>query len=112
MKNNKGQALVEFVIVAPILIIIIMAIVDISNIAYKKMRLENNLNIIVDLYQKQDFSTINSLTNKENFNFSYNTNQNITTINLTKNIKIFTPFLNIILGNNYVVETKRFIYEQ
>lgn len=112
MKNDKGQALVEFVIVAPILIIIIMAIVDISNIAYKKMRLENNLNIIVDLYQKQDFSTINSLTNKENFSFSYNTNQNITIITLTKNVKIFTPFLNIILGNNYVVETKRFIYEQ
>jgi hypothetical protein len=32
MKNNRGQALVEFIIVLPVLLIIIMAIIDLGNI--------------------------------------------------------------------------------
>ena len=32
MKNSKGQALVEFIIVLPILLLIIMAIIDFGNI--------------------------------------------------------------------------------
>lgn len=112
MKNNKGQALVEFVIVVPILIFIIMAIIDFGNITIKKMRLENNLESIVSLYKKNDLNEINNLTTKENISFSYSTNQDMTTIILRQNVKIFTPFLNIVLGNSYFLETSRVIYEK
>ena len=112
MSNNKGQALVEFIIVAPILILIIMAIVDISNIASKKMKLENNLDTVVSLYQDKNFNSIESLSNTEHFIFNYEKNNDTTTISLKQNIKVFTPFLNKIIGNNYSIETKRIIYEQ
>lgn len=112
MKKMKGQALVEFVIVIPILIFIIMAIIDFGNITIKKMRLENNLETIITLYQKNDFNEINNLTTKDNFSFTYNTDNNMTTITLRQNVKIFTPFLNIVLGNNYSLETSRIIYEE
>ena len=38
MKNNKGQALVEFIIVLPILLLIIISIVDFGNIISKKYK--------------------------------------------------------------------------
>lgn len=112
MKNSKGQALVEFVIVVPILIFIIMAIIDFGNITIKKMRLENNLESIVSLYKKNDLNEINNLTKNENISFSYNTNQDMTTLTLRQNVKIFTPFLNLVLGTNYSLETSRVIYEE
>lgn len=112
MKNSNGQALVEFVIVVPILIFIIMTIIDFGNITIKKMQLENNLDTVVSLYQNDDFSTIQTLTVNEDFNFSYNKNQNMSTIVLRKNIKVLTPFLNLVLGDNYALETSRVIYEE
>ena len=39
MKNSKGQALVEFIIVLPILLLIIMAIIDFGHIFTKKYSL-------------------------------------------------------------------------
>ncbi len=112
MKNNRGQALVEFIIVVPILIFIIMAIIDFGNITIKKMQLENNLDTVVSLYQNNDFTTIQDLTVSEDFNFSYNKNQNMSKIVLRKNVKILTPFLNLVLGDNYSLETSRVIYEE
>lgn len=112
MKNSRGQALVEFIIVVPILIFIIMAIIDFGNITIKKMRLENSLDTIISLYQKQDFATIQNLTISDDFSFSYTKDQNMSTIVLKKNVKIFTPFLNLILGENYLLETSRTVYEK
>ena len=40
--NNKGQALVEFIIVAPILLLIFVALIDIGNIFLKKYDLNND----------------------------------------------------------------------
>lgn len=112
MLNNKGQALVEFIIIVPILIFIIMAIIDFGNITIRKMRLENNLDTVISLYKKQDFEEIQNLTTSEKFDFSYDSNQDTTTITLNQNIKILTPFLNIILGNDYLLETRRVIYNE
>lgn len=112
MKNSKGQALVEFVIVVPILIFVMMAMIDIGNIVIHKMRLEDNLNTIVSLYQDKNFSAIQNIAANSNFNFSYDSEQNMTTLIAKQNIKILTPFLNLIIGNNYTIETKRIIYEE
>lgn len=52
MKNNKGQALVEFVIIMPIFIFIVLAMFDLGNIIIKKYELENNLDTIVNMYEE------------------------------------------------------------
>ena len=36
MKDNHGQALIEFIIIIPVLLFILFAIVDIGNIIYQK----------------------------------------------------------------------------
>ena len=110
--NNKGQALVEFVIIAPILIFIIMSIIDVGNIVLKKMKLEDNLNTVVELYEKGNYEVISSLSNKESFNYDLNKQNNMTVITLKQDIKVNTPILNLILKDNYKIKTSRTIYDE
>ena len=42
--NKKGQALVEFILILPVLIFIILALVDIGKLNVMKMHLEGVLN--------------------------------------------------------------------
>ena len=46
MKNNKGQALIEFILILPILLIITIGIFDLFNIQNKKYELANELDYI------------------------------------------------------------------
>ena len=41
MKNNKGQALVEFVIILPVMLLLIFSIIDFGIVIYEKNNLEN-----------------------------------------------------------------------
>ena len=46
MRKPSGQALVEFIIIVPILLLILMGIVDFGNIIYQKYRLEGSLDTL------------------------------------------------------------------
>ena len=111
MKNNKGQALVEFIIVLPILLLIIMAIVDFGNIFTKKYSLENDLDIVSDMYKEGNYTAINSYVESKDLNISYIIEEGLITIELSKTIKVNTPILNNILGKNYKLTTSKIIYE-
>ena len=60
MKNNKGQALVEFIIIIPVLIFILFALIDFGNIILQKYKLEDSMDTISELYLVNDTSGINS----------------------------------------------------
>ena len=47
--NNKGQALIEFVLILPIFIFLIFLSVDIGRILYAKNHLETKLNDAIEL---------------------------------------------------------------
>ena len=51
MKSSKGQALVEFIVSLPILLLILLSMIDFGNIIYKRYNLESSLDTIVDLYK-------------------------------------------------------------
>ena len=53
MKNKKGQALVEFVIILPIFIFMLLSIIDIGKVIYFQNQLVSELNDVVDLYKNQ-----------------------------------------------------------
>lgn len=112
MKNSKGQALVEFIIVLPILLLIIMAIIDFGNIFTKKYSLENDLDVVSNMYKEEKYDSINSYIKEKNISILYEKEDEFIIINLSKNIKINTPILNNILGKNYKIETSKMIYEQ
>ncbi len=110
--NNRAQALVEFVLITPIIVLLVLSVVDFGNIYLNKMKLESTLNDVVLLYENKEYDDINSLVNSNDYVVSYNQQSNLTEINLSKKIKINTPFLNIILGNDYSINCKRVIYNE
>ena len=110
MKNNRGQALVEFIIVLPILLLIIMAIIDLGNIFTKKYSLENDLDIVSSMY-KEDRDKIDNYIKNNNLNINYVTDEEFMVIALSKNVKVDAPILNNILGKNYKITARRTMYE-
>lgn len=112
MKNSRGQALIEFVLIVPVLIFILMAIIDISKVIINKYKLEDNLNVISDLYQNNKMDEIDTFADSKGIIVSYTTVGNYTTIKIKKNVVITTPGLNNILGKQMLIETERTIYNE
>ncbi|MGM9850087.1 MAG: TadE/TadG family type IV pilus assembly protein [Bacilli bacterium] len=110
MKKNSGQALVEFVIILPIILVILLYIIEFGKITLKKSELESNMELITELYKDKKTDELNNFVNSNNIIISYSKNNNLTTITIKKNIKTNMPLINKILGNN--IETRRTIYEQ
>ena len=49
--NKKGQALVEFIIILPVFIFMILAIIDIGKMLYDKSAMQSKLNDAVQMYE-------------------------------------------------------------
>ena len=108
--NNKGQALVEFVIILPIIMMIIFVIIDFSNIFYQKNYLENLTNDVVKLKEKgKSDDYIKNNTDKD-IKISYKKNNDIKKIIISKNIYLVTPFSNMFFDNPYTIKTERVVY--
>ena len=110
--KNRGQALIEFIIILPILIMILMCIIDFGNIIYKKYNLENHLDYVVRLYQDDKKHLIDSYADKNNFIVTQEDNNDTTTITIKEKIKINTPVLSNILKSPYTISISRDIYEK
>lgn len=112
MKKNKGQALIEFIIVLPILALMITAMADTYNLMHKTYELENDLNTIVTFYQNNDDENIEKLLNKNKLSIYYETDTTTTKIILKKNIRIVTPVMSNILGNPHTITVSRVVYNE
>ena len=60
MKNNKGQALVEFIIIMPILILLFVSIFDMGLVMLNKYKLENELDTIISYYNNNEEDVMNA----------------------------------------------------
>lgn len=110
MKNEKGQALIEFVIIIPILIMILFIIIDFGNIMYEKNKLENTSTDIISLYKEKGILD-DSVLKDENLNYKIVSNNGYTEIIISKKLNIMTPILkNVDTLSN--IETKRIIYDE
>lgn len=112
MKKNSGQALVEFIIILPVLLLIVIGMVDFGNIILKKYHLESNLDIVTDLYRNNRLKELEQYLKEEDATVSYQKDDKFTKVILTKKVNIVTPGLNIILNNPYEVSVERVIYEE
>lgn len=113
MKNNKGQALVEFVILIPVLMLLILSIFDLGNIILKKYKLENELDIIINYYNNNDEQLMNSYASMKDISIKKERkNNNMIDIKVSYEVNINTPVLNKIMGENYQIETSRIVYER
>ena len=108
--NKKGQALVEFVIILPIIMMIIFVIIDFSNVFYQKNYLENMTNDVVRLKEhgKSD-EYIKNKTDKD-IKISFERDGDSQKIIVSKNINLVTPFSNMFFKNPFTIKTERIVF--
>ena len=111
MKNNRGQALVEFIIILPIFLLLVISVIDFGNIISKKYSLENDIDVITDMYKEQKYEKINKYTNDKNIKVSYNEENELFVINLSKEVNVISPMLNLIFGKTYDINVEKSIYK-
>lgn len=63
MLNNKGQSLVLFILIIPILLGIMALVVDAGNVVNKKNEMENTIELVIDYgledkYQKEELKLL------------------------------------------------------
>ena len=113
--NNKGQVLVLFVILLPILLLIFTFVVDIGLLSIEKRKISNNTYDAVDYYlesldKEKTIKLLNS--NLENIKINIEDEDVYVIISVEKNYK---GIFNIIYGNEIIViykgnkETKEII---
>ncbi len=112
LRNRRGQALIEFILIIPILAIFILGMFDIGNILYKKYQLENRLDYIVDLYEENALNTMNAYIQKEGLSINIQHEQDYTTISLLKGVSFVTPGASKIFGSNYMLSTNRVVVNE
>ena len=110
MKDNRGQALIEFTIILPIILIILLYIIEFGKIAINKYQLESQMDLIITLYNENKKDSINDYINNNNLTINYTKENELLTIEITKKIKTNMPLVKKILGDN--IKTKRTIYEK
>lgn len=110
--NEKGQALIEFIIVAPILLLIFVALIDIGNIFIKKYELNNDLSVVAELYENNQTKEIVAYVAKEGLVYKTENNGNFVKLTLEENVSITAPVLSNVLGDNFTITTSKNVYQE
>ena len=114
MLDKKGQALIEFVLILPILIMLIFVVVDFGNIFINKNELETSLGLLNDIDKESiTHDKVYDLVNKKrskkiNVKIS-SVEDGYITITLERKIDIITPGLNLIIDDHYLISTFRVV---
>ena len=107
--NQKGQALVEFILILPVFLLILFAIVDFGNLLSTKNNLENTSTDII-LMLKNGSTTEAISKEYDNLTIKKNTyEENYYKITIEKQIDIITPFLDKLLGDPCKIKVERII---
>ncbi len=111
MKNRKGQALVEFIIILPVLVYVLLVMIDIFVIYNKKSSLEGRMEEVVYLYKNNRSAEIKDYLNKdlENVNFKSQNDGKYTYIVVDMEYEFMTPGLSNIVGKKYDIKCERVI---
>ena len=112
--NKKGQALVEFIIILPIFVMMLLCIIDIGKIILFQNKLEGKLEDVVTLYKNENtYDYIIKELKKDDKDIKLeiaNDNNEYIEFKLIKEVEIITPGLNLILGNPHELDVKRVVY--
>ena len=110
MKNNKGQALIEFIIILPIFLLLIISLVDFGNIFIKKNSLENDIDTIVSLYKEDKTDDIKDYALKNNLDVAISNDNNFKKFTIKKKVKLTSPLLIVPFGEYYDITTEKDVY--
>lgn len=89
--NNKGQTLVMFVLMLPVLLLVLMLVIDIGNAYYEKEHLNNLNKQVIESYldkrmEEEELGDLITINDKK-IKYKINTDDNTINIILNKEIK-------------------------
>lgn len=106
--NRKGQALIEFVLILPVLIFILFSVIDFGMIYNKKNSISNDSLDIVNLFKNgTSIDEIEKIYDDASIDVS--NDGKYYTFKITTSVNLITPGLNKILGDPYVIDVERVI---
>ena len=110
MKNKKGQALVEFIILLPVIVYVFMGFVDLILIASYKSNIDSKMDDVITLYKDNREYEINDYLNKDLENVTYKVafDEKYTYIEVNMDYNFITPGLNNIL-KDFNIKSERVI---
>ncbi len=108
--KEKGQALIEFILILPIILLVFVALIDIGNIFLQKYNLNDSLEIVTELYQNDKQKELKAYVANENLIYDESKNGDMIKLTLKKKISINAPGLNNVLGKEYTAEASKSIY--
>lgn len=111
-KKCTGQALVEFVIILPIFIFMLLAVIDLGKILYFKNNLESRMDKIITDYESLQDETLfqeRFLEQEKSILLETSRDEGYLIFQLKRPTDIITPGLNLIFGSPYIVSVKRVI---
>lgn len=113
MKNKKGQALVEFIIILPVCLLLIFCVVDFGRVISLKNSLENKVSDVVMLYQNgntpEEIKDIINKKEKNDLKIEFISSGDYIIINVSKKIKPITPGLSYVKEDVFNVLVNRVI---
>jgi len=112
--KNKGQALVEFVLILPVLLLLLFAFFDVSRIFIGKNHLENVMNEVSKLViANKTEEEISDYLKKDDYQISISMSKNkYINIKLKTSLDLITPGLKQILNDPYIIEVERSIIHE
>lgn len=117
IRNRKGQALIEFVIILPVLIMLIFCFIDLGRIILENNKLENLTTNVINRYEQtknyEDVLDYMKEIGYEDVELSIKKENSTMTIKLEKKVDMITPGIDSILGDPYNVKVERVVnYEE
>lgn len=115
--NKKAQALIEFVLILPVLIMLIFAFIDFGRIFVNKNQLESLSTSVVEYLKKEEDDLdvnnyLDEITDVKTNVVVKDKDDKYISIRLSRSIALITPGLNLILGNDYKVTCERVIMNE
>ena len=112
--NKRGQALVEFIIILPVMIFVGFIFIDFLLISYNKQKLENIITDVGEMYKNNETSDeINKFLSKNDSDVivKFKNGEKYFVINLIKDYNFITPGLDNIL-QDYEINIERTMYNE
>lgn len=111
MRNKKGQALVEFVIILPVMLLLIFSIIDFGIVIYEKNNLENVISDAVTLYEngKMPDEIKNTIKQDDDLDISIENKDDCIVMKVEKKIEPITPGLNYLKDKVFNIKSSRVI---
>lgn|SRR5574344_1512498 len=107
MKKNKGQALIEFILIIPFLLLMLSSIFDVANVLINKYTLQNDVEDIIVLYKKDK-----KITQPTNYDLMVIKEDNMLKLTAAKKVNIITPLADRLFTDPYIITIERYIYEE